>query len=143
MALPGDRKTKPTSPHIPTSNGSRWISPTLFLSNRLSWWQLKVMVPLITSILSFTWLPITILIIPLTPNMSEPMLKEPELKGMEELIHDHIFLTIQLTVDEVENAFEKLDRKMFAANVPQRSDIEDQLKKLATFCIRTEINNKS
>jgi hypothetical protein len=101
------------------------------------------MVPLITSILSFTWLPITILIIPLTPNMSEPMLKEPELKGMEELIHDHIFLTIQLTVDEVENAFEKLDRKMFAANVPQRSDIEDQLKKLATFCIRTEINNKS
>jgi len=64
------------------------------------------------------------------------LLKEPELKGMEELIHDHIFLTIQLTVDEVENAFEKLDRKMFAANVPQRSDIEDQLKKLATFCIR-------
>jgi nucleoside-diphosphate-sugar epimerase len=64
------------------------------------------------------------------------LLKEPELKGMEELIHDYIFLTIQLTVDEVENAFEKLDRKMFAAKVPQRSDIEDQLKELATFCIR-------
>ncbi len=64
------------------------------------------------------------------------LLKEPELKGMEELIHDYIFLTIQLTVDEVENAFEKLDRKMFAAKVPQRSDIEDQLKKLATFCIQ-------
>ena len=64
------------------------------------------------------------------------LLKEPELKGMEELIHDHIFLTIQLTVDEVENAFEKMDRKKLTANVPQRSDIEDQLKKLATFCIQ-------
>jgi nucleoside-diphosphate-sugar epimerase len=64
------------------------------------------------------------------------LLKEPELEGMEELMHDYIFLTLQLTVDEVENAFEKLDRKMFAVKTPQRSDIEDQLKKLATFCIR-------
>lgn len=64
------------------------------------------------------------------------LLAEPQLKGMEELIHDYIFLTIQLTIDEVENTFLKLSRNMSSVKIPQRSDIEDQLKELATFCIQ-------
>ncbi len=62
------------------------------------------------------------------------LLKEPELKGMAELIHDYIVLTIQLTVDEVESGFEKLNRKNSIIIPPRRSDIEEKLQELATFC---------
>ena len=68
------------------------------------------------------------------------LLQEPELENMDELIHDYIVLTIQLTVDEVENAFERLSRTKPAAKVPQRSDIEEKLKELATFSFR-EVNS--
>jgi nucleoside-diphosphate-sugar epimerase len=66
------------------------------------------------------------------------LVREPELENMEELIHDYIVLTIQLTVDEVENAFERLSRTRPTTKVPQRSDIEEKLKELATFCTREE-----
>ena len=63
------------------------------------------------------------------------LLQSPDLKGMEELIHDSIFLTLQLTVDEVENGFEKLSKNKVISRIPQRGDIEEKLKELATFCI--------
>lgn len=64
------------------------------------------------------------------------LLKQPELKGMERLIHDDILLTIQLTVDEIENAFEELSQTLELPMVPARSDIEKKLEELeARFLI--------
>ena len=61
------------------------------------------------------------------------LMKEPELKGIEQLIHDNITMTIQLTVDEVESAFEKLGEVSIDYQTPDRSDIEDKLQELTTF----------
>ena len=65
------------------------------------------------------------------------LLTEPELqaRGMEQLIHDYILLTIQLTVDEIENIFEKLSGNISLAKVPDRGDIEKKLEELQTFFI--------
>lgn len=61
------------------------------------------------------------------------LLKEPDLEGMEQIIHDNISLTIQLSVDEVENAFEKLANRSTLLDTPDRSVIESKLEALATF----------
>lgn len=58
------------------------------------------------------------------------LLKQPELKGMEQLIHDDILLTIQLTLDEIENAFEELTNTIELPKAPGRSDIEKKLEEL-------------
>jgi len=71
------------------------------------------------------------------------LINVPELKGLEGLIHDLIFLTIQLTIDEVENSFEKLNRNRSELKVPQRSIIEAKLNELATFCINEETCNEN
>lgn len=69
------------------------------------------------------------------------LLSEPELRGMEPLIHNYILLTLQLMVDEMENCFEKLSRKASVPRPPSRGDIEAKLKELATYCIRAEREN--
>ena len=69
------------------------------------------------------------------------LLDEPELKGMESLIHNYILLTIQLMVDEIETCFEELNRRASIPPAPSRGDIEDKLKELATYCIRAEKEN--
>ncbi len=63
------------------------------------------------------------------------LVKNPDLKGMEQVIHDNIAMTIQLAVDEVENAFEKLAEKPSIAHIPHRADVEQKLQDLATFYI--------
>ena len=66
------------------------------------------------------------------------IIREPELKGMEQLVHDNIAMTIQLAVDEVENAFEKLSETPSIAHTPHRADVEKKLQELATFYTATE-----
>lgn len=66
------------------------------------------------------------------------LLNEPELRGMESLIHNYILLTLQLMVDEIENCFEKLNLRASLPPVPSRGEIEDKLMELATYCIRAE-----
>lgn len=65
------------------------------------------------------------------------LMQEPELRELSHVIHDYIILTLRLTVDEVENAFESLARS-FPEEPPDRSDIEQRLKELETFCITAE-----
>lgn len=65
------------------------------------------------------------------------LIKEPELKELSYVIHDYIILTLRLTVDEVENAFERLAHA-FPEEPPDRSDIEQRLIQLETFCVTPE-----
>ncbi len=61
------------------------------------------------------------------------LMDEPELQKIKQLIHDCITLTIQLTVDEVEAAYEKWYTQGNYDHVPAQRDIEDKLKELETF----------
>jgi hypothetical protein len=61
------------------------------------------------------------------------LLKEPDLKGMKQFVYDEISMTIQLSVDEVENAFEQFFKKPSISRMPHRADIQEKLQKLATF----------
>jgi nucleoside-diphosphate-sugar epimerase len=60
------------------------------------------------------------------------LMEEPELKEMQHLIHDYITLTIQLTVDELENAFDQLIQKE-PESIPHRNDIQEKLQHLINF----------
>ena len=66
------------------------------------------------------------------------LIKDPELKDMKQLLHDNIAMTIQLAVDEVGNAFEKLPKKPSIAHTPHRADVEKKLRELATFYVITD-----
>jgi nucleoside-diphosphate-sugar epimerase len=57
---------------------------------------------------------------------------EPELKKLRNNIHDYIILTIQLAVDEVEDAFEQYEKKAAIAKVAEKS-IEDRINRMETF----------
>jgi nucleoside-diphosphate-sugar epimerase len=61
------------------------------------------------------------------------LLKETTLGGMRQAVYDNIAMTIQLAVDEVENAFEMLSTTSYISRVPLRADIEQKLKDLVTF----------
>ncbi len=61
------------------------------------------------------------------------LLREPELKKMKQLIHDFVTLTIQLTVDEIEDASEKLVKAETTNQVRAQKEIEDKIKELETF----------
>ncbi len=61
------------------------------------------------------------------------LLKEPDLQGMEQIVYDNIAMTIQLSVDEVENVFEELSDKPYIVHAPHRADVETKLNELATF----------
>ncbi len=63
------------------------------------------------------------------------LVRNPDLKGMEQVIHDNIAMTIQLAVDEVENVFEQLAEKPSIEHIPHRADVEQKLQDLATFYI--------
>ena len=61
------------------------------------------------------------------------LLRESDLKDMEQFIYDYIVLTIQMTVDEVENVFERLTGAAVVDHGPSRNDIEDRIRELATL----------
>lgn len=61
------------------------------------------------------------------------LLQEEELKGMKQLIHDFVTLTIQLTVDEIEDAHEKFASQETNNHVRAQKEIEDKIKELETF----------
>jgi len=42
--------------------------------------------------------------------ISSALLALPETKGMELLIHDWVILAVELAVDEIEEAYERIDR---------------------------------
>jgi nucleoside-diphosphate-sugar epimerase len=58
---------------------------------------------------------------------------EPELKKLEQEIHDYISITIQMTVDEVEDVFEELEKQESISNKTGMEDIESRIDHLETF----------
>jgi nucleoside-diphosphate-sugar epimerase len=58
---------------------------------------------------------------------------EPELKKLEQEIHDYISITIQMTVDEVEDVFEELAKQESISKKTETRDIESKIDKMETF----------
>jgi nucleoside-diphosphate-sugar epimerase len=59
--------------------------------------------------------------------------REPDLKGLGQEIHDHISLTLQMAVDEVEDAFENLSQQESLSRKMEMGDIENKINTMETF----------
>ena len=59
--------------------------------------------------------------------------EEPELEDLGQEIHDFITMTIQLTVDEVEDAFEMFEKKITIAKERELADIEERINRMEIF----------
>lgn len=78
-------------------------------------------------------------------NVVTELLQETaELKGLERYMADNITMTMQLTVDEVEDAYEHFEKKAAFSGEMEMRSIEDRLAKLETFTAppKTEVNQK-
>jgi hypothetical protein len=58
---------------------------------------------------------------------------EPELKKLDQEIHDYISITIQMTVDEVEDMFEELAKQESISKKTEIRDIESKIDQMETF----------
>jgi nucleoside-diphosphate-sugar epimerase len=58
---------------------------------------------------------------------------EPELKTLGQEIHDYISITIQLTVDEVENTFESFSKQVSIPGETEIEAIETKINHMETF----------
>jgi hypothetical protein len=58
---------------------------------------------------------------------------EPELKRLKQEIHDYISITIQMTVDEVEDIFEEFEKQENISRETKIEDIESKIDKMETF----------
>lgn len=58
---------------------------------------------------------------------------EPELKKLSQNIYDFINMTIQLAMDEVEDAFEHFEKKAAIAREAEMESIEDRISQMETF----------
>jgi nucleoside-diphosphate-sugar epimerase len=59
--------------------------------------------------------------------------EEPELKNLNQTIHDYISMTIQLTADELEDAFEHFEKQAAISREKEIKEIEDRLSRMETF----------
>ena len=57
----------------------------------------------------------------------------PELKEQGQTIHDYIYLTVQLTADEVEDVYENYEKQAAISREERIRDIEDKLSEMETF----------
>jgi hypothetical protein len=67
---------------------------------------------------------------------------EPELKKLEQEIHDYILITIQMTVDEVEELFEEFQRQETISKKMEIEAIENRIAQMETFYRSPEINKE-
>jgi nucleoside-diphosphate-sugar epimerase len=58
---------------------------------------------------------------------------EPVLKRLKQNIHDYITITIQLTIDEVEDAYEQFEKEAAVARVAEVEAIESRISEMETF----------
>jgi hypothetical protein len=58
---------------------------------------------------------------------------EPDLKGLEQNIHDYITLSIQMMVDEVEDTFEQFEKEVAVSRKAELRDIESRISQMETF----------
>ena len=58
---------------------------------------------------------------------------EPELKNLHREIHDYITMTIQLTADEVDDAFETFEKQVTIAKEREMTEIEARINQMETF----------
>lgn len=65
--------------------------------------------------------------------VSEWLHAEPELKKLHQTIHDYIFMTLQLTVDEVEDAFEHYEKQVAISRDAEIQEIEARLNQMEIF----------
>jgi nucleoside-diphosphate-sugar epimerase len=61
------------------------------------------------------------------------LMKQPELKGLGQEIHDYISITLQMTVDEVEDAFENFSQEESISRKMMIENIEMRINKMETF----------
>jgi hypothetical protein len=58
---------------------------------------------------------------------------EPELKEFHQIIHDYISMTIQLTADELEDAYEHFEKQAAISREKEIREIEERLNQMETF----------
>lgn len=63
----------------------------------------------------------------------ERLNRVPELKGLDQTIHDRITLTIRMTMDEVEDAFEHYEKRASATRKAELRALENRIDQMETF----------
>ncbi|MCP5102662.1 MAG: NAD-dependent epimerase/dehydratase family protein [bacterium] len=65
--------------------------------------------------------------------ISSKLYQEPELKELDMEVHDYITMTVQLMIDEVEDAFETFEKQVSIAKEKELTDIEERINQMETF----------